>query len=506
MNCPNCLIVMSDAENRLSNALLNGYAGPARMPSYDRGRISPGIVHLGIGAFHRAHQAVYVDDCLESEPHWGIIGASLRRPDTRAALLPQDGLYTLAVREGDETRTRVVGSICDIICTPGNEPVIAAIASEATRIVTLTVTEKAYCRDPASGNLDLDHRDIRADLAGGSGARSVPGLLVAALAERRSRGLEPVTVVSCDNLPSNGRTLAGIVTQYADEKDPALVSWVDANTAFPSTMVDRIVPATTDEDRSVIARLAGYRDAWPVVTEPFSQWVIEDHFAAGRPTLEAAGALMTQDILPFEEMKLRLLNGSHSTLAYLGLQSGHRTVSDAVADPLLRFFVETMMRAEILPTLDVPGVDLDAYLGSLLHRFANTALKHRTMQIAMDGSQKIPQRLLGTIRDRKAAGLPHDRLAMAVAAWIRHVSGEGPDGGSYEVDDPMAALFAKIARDTLPDVSAFGAAILDQEAIFGADLAADNRFRAEVLRRLVTLFESGAHAAMGAVEAESRQD
>lgn len=489
---------MSDAK-RLSNALLAGYAGAARLPAYDRSRVTPGIVHLGIGAFHRAHQAVYIDDCLESDPSWGIVGASLRRPDTRDALMPQDGLYTLAVRDSDETRCRIVGSISDIVCDPENRQTIAAIAAETTRIVTLTVTEKAYCRDPATGDLDLDHPDIRADLSADAGARSAPGVLVAALADRRIRGLPPITVVSCDNLPANGKTLARIVQQFSAEKDPGLATWIDDNIAFPSTMVDRIVPATTDEDRAEIAGLTGYEDAWPVMTEPFTQWVIEDRFVAGRPPLEKVGAVMTQDVMPFEEMKLRLLNGSHSTLAYLGLQSGHETVSDAMADPVLRSFVETMMRTEILPTLDVPGVDLEAYIASLLRRFDNTALRHRTMQIAMDGSQKIPQRLLGTIRDRKAAGQPYERLTLAVAAWIRHLAGEGPDGVRYDVDDPMAGLFARIARETLPDAAAFGSAVLDQEGVFGGDLSVDGSFRDAVLAQLHVLFNSGARKAMSSI-------
>lgn len=480
---------------RLNEASLRGLNPAVRTPGYDRSRVRPGIVHLGIGAFHRAHQAVYLDDCLAVDPGWGIVGASLRRPDTADALNPQDGLYTLAIRDGEDVQARVVGSVGEVLCSPGNAPLLAALASAETRMVTLTVTEKAYCRNPASGNLDTDHQDIRADLETG-GFSTVPGLLTAALAQRREQGLSPISIVSCDNLPANGHTLKTIVTQFAELRDPQLARWVDREIGFPSTMVDRIVPATTDEDRAEIAALIGMEDAWPVVTEPFTQWVVEDNFAAGRPPLEQVGVIMAQDVEPFELMKLRLLNGSHSALAYLGVFAGHETVSDAVADPVLRAYLETMMRDEIKPTVDIQGVDLDAYIGSLLVRFSNAALKHRTMQIAMDGSQKIPQRLLGTVRDRKAAGAPHDRLLLAVAAWIRHLSGAGPDGGRYRIEDPMADKLTQIAAETLPDVHGFGDAVLDIQEVFGSDLSADQRFRGDVLNHLKTLFTSGAQAAM----------
>jgi fructuronate reductase len=483
--------------SRLSNAILPKLGAGVSTPRYNRASVGPGIVHLGIGAFHRAHQAVYVDDCLALDPTWAIVGASLRRADTADALIPQDCLYTLAVRQGNDVRLRIVGSVTDILCTPGNAPVVTAIASPDTRIVTLTVTEKAYCRNPATGDLDADHDDIRADLAGGTA--TVPGVLVRALAERRARKLPPISIVSCDNLPANGRTLARVVTQFAEMRDPELAAWIGRNIAFPSTMVDRIVPATTGEDRAQIAALAGYEDAWPVITESFSQWVVEDRFAAGRPPLEQAGVIMTDDVEPCEEMKLRLLNGSHSALAYLGVFAGHETVADAVADPVLAAYLEAMMREDIMPAVNVRGVDLEDYIRSLIERFSNSALKHRTMQIAMDGSQKIPQRLLGTIRNRKAARAPHDRLLLAVAAWIRHLSGERHDGSRYAIDDPMSEALTAIAGNTLPDVDAFGNAVLDLRTIFGDDLAADRSFRTAVLGHLGTLFEGGAEAAMCAV-------
>ncbi|MDA4847491.1 mannitol dehydrogenase family protein [Hoeflea poritis] len=483
---------------RLGPDILNDYEGTARRPAYDRRAVAPGIVHLGIGAFHRAHQAAYIDERLGEEPDWAIIGASLRRGDMREALAPQDFLYTLAVRHGAETQARIIGAIVDVLhAPPGNRPVIEAIASPVTRIVTLTVTEKAYCRNPASGDLDFEHPEIKADLGETDGAVSVPGLLAAALAERRRRGLPAITLLSCDNLPDNGATLARVVTQFAQERDPSLARWIADHVAFPSSMVDRIVPATTDADREALAAMTGYHDAWPVVTEPFSQWVVEDSFAAGRPALELAGVIMTGDVAPFEAMKLRLLNASHSALAYLGVEAGYETVAEAVADPVLTAYLEAMMRDEIIPTLSVPHVDLDAYGRALLERFANTALKHRTMQIAMDGSQKIPQRLLGTIRDRIAQRQPCQRLALAVAAWIRHLSGSNGNGDRYEIDDPMARELSGIAGRTLPDVLAFGNAILDLQSVFG-DLSGNEDFRDVVLAQLRILFDDGAITAMAA--------
>ncbi len=483
---------------RLGNAVLNELPSSVRTPGYDRSAVRPGMVHLGIGAFQRAHQAVYLDDCLAIDPQWGIVGASLRRPDTADALNPQDGLYTLAVREGDNVQARIVGSVCEVLCSPGNAPVLAALAAPETRMATLTVTEKAYCRNPASGDLDTDHPGIKSDLATG-GLATVPGLLTAALARRRELGLPPISVVSCDNLPANGQTLKTIVTQFAELQDPELARWIEREIGFPSTMVDRIVPATTDEDRAQIEALIGCRDAWPVVTEPFSQWVVEDCFAGGRPPLDQVGVIMADDVEPFELMKLRLLNGSHSALAYLGVFAGHETVSDAVSDPVLHAYLEAMMKEEIKPTVEVPGVDLDAYIQSLLDRFSNAALKHRTMQIAMDGSQKIPQRLLGTIRDCRAAGAPHDRLLLAVAAWVRHLSGAGPQGGRYAIDDPMADSLTGIADRMLPDIDSFAEAVLDLQAVFGADLSGDAQFRSAVVDHLKILFEEGAQAAVRAL-------
>lgn len=437
----------------------------ARLPAYDRAKVTPGIVHLGVGNFHRAHQAVYVDDCLASDGTWGIRGVSHRRPDMHDALAPQDGLYTLAVKDGATTKARIVGSVLDVLVATENvEPVLAAMADPATRIVTLTVTEKGYCHDPATGDLDPDNAAIKADLARPDRPSSVPGLLVEALHRRRRAGTAPFTVLSCDNLPANGRTLGRIVGQYAALADGALSDWIAGHVAFPSSMVDRIVPATRDADRAEIAALTGLDDAWPVVTEPFAQWVIEDVFPAGRPDFAAAGAELVADVAPFERMKLRMLNGAHSTLAYVGQLLGHETVADAMADDALALLIAQVME-EAAATLDLPAADLARYGDALRTRFRNPALKHRTAQIAMDGSQKIPQRLLGTIGDAHAAGKPWDGLARGVAAWIVYLR-------QGAVDDPMAERFAALAARHA-DPAGHAAAVLGMREVFGALSDAD---------------------------------
>jgi fructuronate reductase len=392
---------------------------PAPLP-YDRAAVTPGIVHLGIGAFHRAHLAVYIDDLLARDPRWGIVGASLRRPDTRDALAPQDFLYTVAIRDAAGTTNRVIGSILDILdANTQRDELIAMLADPRIRIVSLTVTEKGYCHDPATGKLEPNHPDIVHDLATPEAPMSAPGLIVRAIELRRAAGIAPLTVMSCDNLPANGKTTKRIVTGFAALRSPDLATYIEQAIAFPSTMVDRIVPATTDADRETVRTATGLEDAWPIMTEPFTQWVIEDTFASGRPAFELAGAQITNDVEPFELMKLRMLNGSHSTMAYLGYLAGYQYVNEAIADPAIRTLIHGLMTEEAMPTLPMDKAELGRYRDQLLDRFANPALKHRTWQIAMDGSQKLPQRLLGTISDRLAANQPITRLALGVAAWMR---------------------------------------------------------------------------------------
>jgi fructuronate reductase len=462
-------------------------------------------VHLGIGAFQRAHMAVYVDDILRDDPSWGIIGASLRRPDTRGALAPQDFLYTLAVRSGDITTTRVIGSLLDVIdATAQRDALIAAMTDPRVRIVSLTVTEKGYCHNPATGVLDVHHPDIVHDLVHPEAPISAPGLLVRALALRRAAGTAPFTVLSCDNLPANGETTSRVVAGFAALLSDELGDYIEKEIAFPSSMVDRIVPATTDDDRDLVFAATGLWDAWPVVTEPFTQWVIEDRFPSGRPAFSKAGAQFVSDVRPFELMKLRMLNGSHSTLAYLGYLAGHEFVSDAIADPNFRALVHDLMTDEVMETLPSGVGDLAAYRDALLARFANPALKHRTSQIAIDGSQKLPQRLLGTIRDRLARGQPIAHLALGVAGWMRYVTGTDEQGSAIDVRDPLAPRFRQVTEGANGDTSRLFDGLVSINEIFSNDLVRDETFRTIVEGHLAALFRKGAGATVRAVNRAAR--
>ncbi len=490
---------------RLSLATLDRLPPDVARPRYDVASQKLGIVHLGIGAFNRAHQAVYVDDRLAAgERDWAILGASLRSPDTRDALAPQDGLYTVLVRSGEADRPRVIGSVRHLLVAPENpDALLAAMSDPNVRVVSLTVTEKGYCHDPASGELREDHPDIIRDLANPNRPLSAPALLVEALRRRREAGVPPFTVLCCDNLPANGKTVRRVVTRFAQLRDPDLGRFVGNEVAFPSTMVDRIVPATTDADRALVTERLGLTDAWPVSTEPFSQWVIEDNFPAGRPRLEEAGAQLVADVAPYETMKLRLLNGAHSTLAYLGYLAGHETISDAMAQPAFARLARGLMDAEVTPTLSVPpGGDLAGYKNQLLSRFENTALRHRTWQIAMDGSQKLPQRLLNTARDRLREGAPIDRIALGVAGWMRYVVGNDEKGQAIDVRDPLADRLRALADAAGPDAARLTPALLGVREVFGDDLPGEPRFVAAVRDALDQLFTKGAARAVEDVARE----
>lgn len=439
------------SRSQLSNRVLNSLSGSVATPVYDRAAISPGIVHLGVGAFHRAHQAVYVDDCLGAgATDWGIAGVSLRSPETRDALSPQDGLYTLAVRDSEKEDVRVVGSLLSLHVAPENPPaVLDLLADPRIRIVTLTITEKAYLRG-VGGDLDVSHPDILADLADPGHPKTAHGFLMEALVRRRAAGVRPFTILCCDNLPANGATLHRLLAQFADLRDPELARHVREDVACPSTMVDRIVPATTDPDRSRIAEKLGVDDAWPVMTEPFCHWVVEDNFPAGRPDWEKFGVTMTRDVTPHEEMKLRLLNGAHSAIAYLGLLNGHETVAAAFGDPAIRTFVDGLWAEAITTLPQSSGLDPQDYIRQLGVRFANTALAHRTAQIANDGSQKLPQRIIAAAKDRIQAGGSATHLMLVVAAWIAAVEARGKTLAENHFTDPLDRRLAEVARAKQP--------------------------------------------------------
>lgn len=464
-----------------------------RLPDYAPADVALGMVHLGLGNFHRAHQAVYTDSILKNDPRWGIYGVSLKSRGVVDQLAAQGGLYSVLARGPAGTQARVIGSIRATWCgADGMVPVLLRIAAPETRIVSLTVTEKGYCIDTASGQLNAAHPDIVHDLAHPGTPRSALGVLLRGLQARRMHGA-PLSVVCCDNLPRNGATLRGLTLQLAGMMDDALAIWVERNIAFPATMVDRIVPATTDTDRAAAAGL-GIEDDAPVCAEPFSQWVIEDRFAAARPRWEDAGAQLVGDVAPFELMKLRLLNGAHSTLAYLGYLAGHDFIYQASADPACQRLLRALW-AELSPTLPaLPGIDIAAYQDQLLARFQNSALPHRTWQIAMDGSQKLPQRLLNAARERLAHGFCVDAIALAVAGWMRYVGGVDEQGQPIDVRDPLAADYAAIAAGAQGNPRALAEGLFGLRAVFSAELAAQQKFRARVVGHLQDLYCAGAAA------------
>ena len=454
----------------------------------------PGIVHLGPGAFFRAFVAVYTEDAMAAGGgDWGIRAVSLRSAGPRDQLAPQGCAFTEVTLAPDGPEARVIGSVVDCLVAPEDpEAVLAALADPAIRIVSLTVTEKGYCHAPSTGRLDPEHPDVVHDLAHPEAPRSAPGFLALALARRREAGHPPFTVLSCDNLPSNGRLARGVVLDFARRHDPALARWIEAEARFPATMVDRITPATTEADVAALAEAEGYRDAAMVAAEPFRQWVIEDDFPQGRPAWDAVGAQMVADVEAHEAMKLRCLNGTHSTLAYLGYLAGHETIAEAVADPDFAALLEKLWDEEIVPTLARPeGEDLGAYTAALLARYQNPAIRHRTWQIAMDGSQKLPQRILGTIADDLARGVVPHGLCLAVAAWIRYVSGTDEAGRAIDVRDPTADRLRAAATSGDPV-----GAVLAVEQVVPPALAADPRFRDAVASAHARLTADGAASAV----------
>jgi fructuronate reductase len=429
---------------RLSAATIDGLPAHVARPDYDRLGQRIGIVHLGIGAFMRAHQAVFTDRAMAAgDRDWGIVGASLRSPAVRDMLTAQDGLFTVTENGADGARTRLIGSVRDVVvASAANNALHRALVSPDTAIVTVTVTEKGYHRR-ADGSLDLAVVE-RAD-------GTLYHHLARAFAGRRDAGIGGLSLVSCDNLADNGGVLAASLGAWLDHVDPSLGSWFARECTCPSTMVDRIVPAVTPADLDAVEAALGVRDEAAVLTEPFAQWVIEDDFAARRPRWDAVGAQIVADVAPYETAKLRMLNGAHSALAYLGLQAGLSYVHEAIGDPVIGASVERLMREEAAASLDpAPGQDLTAYADALLARFTNPTLRHALRQIASDGSQKIPQRWLASLEANRARGRTCPETLSALAAWMLHVRG---DGGP--VDDPrateLAAAWRSAGRDGIVD-------------------------------------------------------
>lgn len=485
---------------QLSTATLAQLPANVARPAYDRSQVTGAIVHLGIGAFHRAHQAMFTDAVLASgDLAWGIVGAGVISADMQRALEPQDCLYTLAEMGADSERLRVIGSIVGVF--GGAEDagkLLAKMSDVSTRIVSITVTEKGYYLDLATGKLLMQAPAIAADLANPAQPKTILGLIVQALKNRKVAGIPPFTVMSCDNLPQNGKLAQAAVLAFAREVEPVLADWIEAEVRFPCTMVDRITPATTDADRARVNGLIGMDDAWPVVTEEFCQWVIEDQFTMGRPDWTVAGAIFSDELESWEDMKLRCLNGAHSTLSYLGQLTGRETVADAMQLPLITNILDPLW-VEIRAVLKAPkGVNSAEYVESLKRRFRNPSLKHRTAQIASDGSQKLPQRLLAPLRDRLAKDLPAPAIATAIAAWMLYVVKVAHEGAA--LNDPLAAEILERAKRST-EAEAIVDQLLGISKIFGTDLPKHAGFRAAVIEKFRLLATTPGVAVPAAIKA-----
>ncbi|UXY08881.1 mannitol dehydrogenase family protein [Kosakonia sp. ML.JS2a] len=479
-------------ENRLLNA-------KATLPHYNRDALQARIVHLGFGAFHRAHQSVYADIlAAEHGSDWGYCEVNLIGGEQQIAdLKQQDNLYTVAEMSADAWTARVVGVAKRALHAQvdGLETVLAAMCEPQVAIVSLTITEKGYCHSPATGQLMADHPLIVGDLQNPHQPKSAAGVIVEALARRKAAGLPAFTVMSCDNMPENGHVTRNVVCAYARAVNGELADWIEANVTFPSTMVDRIVPAVTADTLDKIEQLTGVRDPAGVACEPFRQWVIEDNFVAGRPEWEKAGAELVADVIPFEEMKLRMLNGSHSFLAYLGYLAGYQHINECMEDDNYRRAAHALMLKEQAPTLKVKGVDLAHYADLLIARYSNTALRHRTWQIAMDGSQKLPQRMLDSVRWHRVHQRDFSLLALGIAGWMRYVGGVDEKGQAIEVCDPLLAVIQSAVNNSAQG-EARVQALLGIDAIFGSELPKDATFVAQVKNAYQTLLEKGAKAAV----------
>ncbi len=472
--------------NALRTASLGDLPRHVSRPAYDRSRLSTGILHFGPGAFHRAHQADYIDRLLADDPRWGIAAVSLRSAGTVDALARQDGLYTLAILDS-EPAFRVLGPHMRVFGPGEAAAVRAQLARPELQIVSSTVTEKGYCL-AADGSLDFDHPDIVHDLRSPDRPDSLIGWLTLGLRDRREAGLPPFTALCCDNMVANGRKLGAAVEALARRLDPALADWIAGEALFPNSMVDSITPATDEATRLAVREAIGVSDAIPVRREAYAAWIIEDILPAGAPPLASAGAILTEDVAAYELAKLRILNGAHSSLAYIGLLLGHEDVAGAMDNPELSRFVEALIHCDIIPSLK-PSFDLAAYAREIVQRFRNPAIGHKLSQIAWDGSQKLPYRLLDTIKDALRAGRPVDCLTVPIAAWMLFVERQSRAG--VEIVDPLSAQLAEIGKGgSLVD------GLLGMRQIFPAELAEDGMFRSALERTVVAMREHGPRSSL----------
>ena len=437
--------------------------GQIDFPAYERAALTPAVVHIGVGGFHRAHQAVYFDDLVRQDisTDWGLVGVGLRSPEMGQVLSDQDHLYTVVTRLPDRDDLRVVGVITDYLFAPDDPSlVLETLARPTTRLVTLTITGNGY---PRGGSVDPEDPDVAADLAQPEAPRTVFGFLVEALDRRRRAGMPAFTVLSCDNVQHNGEVTRQAVVSMARLRDPSLARWIDQHAAFPSSMVDRITPETTPEMQQELARQYGLEDRWPVITEPFSQWVVEDSFVGGRPPLDRVGVQFVPDVLPYEIMKTRLLNGAHCALGYLGYLAGMRTTDEAMADPRLRDFIDGYLHeaAALLPA--VPGIDLEEYCATLIERFSNPQLGDQLSRLCRRGSTKVPSYVFPSVEQALSDDRPRAHLVMALAAWLRYLRGHDYAGDPIPVEDARADQLRPLAERAPRDSHS----VLSEEEIFG---------------------------------------
>jgi mannitol 2-dehydrogenase len=487
----------------LNQASLGSLSIP--VPSYDRSQVKVGIVHFGVGGFHRAHQAMYLDQLMERGKalDWGICGVGVMPFDLKMkeALQSQDCLYTLVEKAPDGSwNPQVIGSIVQYLYAPDDpDAVIEKMADPATRIVSLTITEGGYNFHPVTGKFDDTNPAVQADLAPGAVPATTFGLITEALVRRRSRGIEPFTVMSCDNIQGNGHMAQEVFTAFARLRDPELGEWVSSNVRFPNSMVDRITPVTTDEDRTQVRERFDIDDAWPVVCEPFTQWALEDDFSTGRPPLEEVGVQLVADVVPYELMKLRLLNASHQALCYFGYLAGYRLVHEVAQDPLFANFLLDYMNTEATPTLaPVPGIDLDAYKQQLIERFSNAGVRDTVARLCARSSERIPTWLVPVIRENVAAGRDVTLSAAVVASWARYAEGVDEQGEPIEIVDQLADTVRRLAAQQQEDPLAF----VKNRELFG-DLANEPAFTEPYLNVLDSLHTNGARATLQALARRS---
>ena len=483
---------------RLSAQNYKTLKNTVELPHYTPAEHASGIVHLGIGAFHKAHQAVYTDTLLNlAGGDWRIQAVSLRQPTARDQLNPQNGLYTLLTKTDGALHWRIIGAVEAVwVARENPQAVINLLAQPAIKVVTLTITEKGYYQ--IQGALDLSHPDIQQDLNNLTNPITMPGFIVAACAQRMRNQQPGFTLLSCDNLAHNGRVTRAVILAFAEQIDAALAQWINHNIAFCSSMVDRIVPATTAESHTAINTYLGLDDYASVVSEPFSQWIIEDNFCSDRPHWELAGALVVKDVTPYENLKLRLLNGGHSLLAYIGFLLGYDFIHQAMANPDLRQLLQLFMDSEVTPVITAPeGIVMEHYKATICARFANNLVPYKTAQVASDGSQKLPQRWLATANELIAKHQQPRIIPFALAAWLRYLTGVSEAGEAYTVNDPQAEQLTPLARAYHPQHAPDIQPLLAATGIFSRELLSQNEFMEGLERWLASIHTQGMEASLG---------